>query len=63
MEIETIPTVTSLDRFEDAVDAFARSGGRGEYMTALLALGMPADAIRYLVAYPGRTMMVREVVH
>lgn len=55
-----VPTVTSMDDFFDAVEAFARGGGRAQYMAKLLALGLPASAIRWLVAYPGRTMMVRE---
>jgi hypothetical protein len=55
-----IPTVTSLDAFEDAVWAFARGGSRTELMTKLFVLGLRADCIRYLAEYPGRTMMVRE---
>jgi hypothetical protein len=30
-------------------------------MASLLAIGLPAGAIRYLTAYPGRTMAVAEV--
>ena len=60
MEIESIPTVTSLDKFEDAVEAFARDGGRAKFMATLLAIGLPADCIRYLAGYPGRGLMVRE---
>jgi hypothetical protein len=48
-----------LAAFEGAVEAFERGGSRSEYMAALLALGMPAGAVRYLAEYPGRTMMVR----
>jgi hypothetical protein len=55
-----IPTVTSLDAYEDAVKAFARGGSRSEFMARLLALGMPAWAIRLLAGYPGVTMIVRE---
>lgn len=60
MEIESIPTVTSLDAFENAVEAFERDGGKAEYMTKLMAIGLPAGPIRWLAAYPGRTMTVRE---
>ena len=59
-EIEAIPAVTSLSKFESAVEAFERGGGRQEYMSKLLAIGLPADAIRWLAAYPGRTMLVQE---
>ena len=59
-EIEAIPAVTSLSKFESAVEAFERGGGRQEYMAKLLAIGLPADAIRWLAAYPGRTMLVQE---
>lgn len=60
MEIDNIPAVTSLDKFEAAVEAFERGGGRSEYMARLLAIGLPADAIRWLAAYPGRTMIVQD---
>lgn len=60
MTLDDVPTVTSVDKFDDAVEAFANGGGRAEYMAKLLALGLPADCIRYLAAYPGRTMTVRE---
>ena len=56
-----IPTVTSLDAYEDALTAFARGGSRREMMERLMAIGLQANAIRYLAEYPGRTMMVCEV--
>ena len=56
-----IPIVTSLDAFEIALEKFARGGSRVECMAALLAIGLPAGAIRYLTAYPGRTMCVADV--
>jgi hypothetical protein len=58
--LKSIPTITSLDAFEDAVTAFKQGGSRSEYMTRLFALGMPADAIRFLADCPGRTTLVRE---
>jgi hypothetical protein len=39
----------------------SRGGSRVECMTALMAIGLPADAIRYLTEFPGRTMCVVEV--
>jgi hypothetical protein len=59
-DLSNIPTVTSMDAFENAVEAFKRGGSRSEYMTRLFALGMPADIIRFLADCPGRTMLVRE---
>jgi hypothetical protein len=57
MEWNYIPTVTDMDAYEDAVEAFERGGSRSEFMAKLL--GLVAHAIRYLAGYPGRTMMVR----
>lgn len=59
-ELEEIPAVTSLDDYEDAVRAFKRGGSRSQFMAALFALGMPADAIRYLASFPGNMLLVRE---
>ena len=58
--VDDIPTVTSMDKFDDAVEAFARDGGRAKFMANLFALGLPASAIRHLASFPGRTLMVRE---
>jgi hypothetical protein len=55
-----IPTVSSVDAYEDAVEAFKNGGSRSEYMTRLFRLGMPAEVIRFLADSPGRTMPVRE---
>jgi hypothetical protein len=55
-----IPTVTNVDAFEDAVEAFKRGGSRSEYLRELLALGLPAIDIRFLAECRGRTMTVRE---
>jgi hypothetical protein len=55
-----IPTVTNVDAFEDAVEAFKRGGSRSEYLRKLLALGLPAVDIRFLADCRGRTMTVRE---
>lgn len=60
MTLDDIPTVSSMAKFENAVEKFAAGGGRAEYMAELLAIGLPADCIRYLAEYPGRTMTVRE---
>lgn len=53
-------TVTSMDDFDDAVEAFVCGGGQAEYKIKLVALGLPADVIRWLAAYPGRRVAVRE---
>lgn len=53
-----IVTVSNLDEFEDAVEAFACGGSRRELMERLFALGMTAPAIRWLAEFPGRTMLV-----
>jgi hypothetical protein len=55
-----IPTVTSMDAFEAAVEAFKRGGSRSEFMTRLFALGLPTELIRFLADCPGRTIVVRE---
>jgi hypothetical protein len=55
------PVVTSLDAFEIALHKFERGGSQRECMAALLAIGLPPGAIRYLTAYPGRTTAVAEV--
>jgi hypothetical protein len=60
MTLDDIPTVASVDAYEDAVEAFARGGSRSEYMARLFKLGMPAATIRWLAHYPGRVTMVRE---
>ncbi|MET4254054.1 hypothetical protein [Bradyrhizobium sp. LA6.7] len=60
MTLDDVPTVTSMDKFESAVRGFERGGGRAEFMAKMMAIGLPSDCIRYLAAYPGRTMMVRE---
>lgn len=60
MELDDIPTVTSLNAFEDAVEAFKRGGSRLAYVEKLFSLGMPAIDIRFLADCPGRTMLVRE---
>ncbi|MBR0793969.1 hypothetical protein JQ615_01055 [Bradyrhizobium jicamae] len=59
MNMDSI-TVTSVDAFEDALLKFEAGGSRRECMESLLALGMPAGAIRWLSEYPGRTMTVCE---
>lgn len=59
--LDDIPRVTSLDAYEDAVQRFAAGGSQRDLMERLFALGLHAGAIRWLAAYPGRTMMVREV--
>lgn len=56
-----IPIVTSLDAFEIALEKFARGGSRRECMEALLAIGLPAAAIRWLAEFPGWTMCVMQV--
>ena len=35
--------------------------GRSEFMSRLLAIGLPADAIRWHIANPGRGMVVFDV--
>jgi hypothetical protein len=59
-DLNSLPTVTSLDAYEIAVEAFARGGSQRVLMERLFALGLPAGAVRWLAAYPGRTMIVRE---
>ncbi|MDA9508932.1 hypothetical protein XI09_30720 [Bradyrhizobium sp. CCBAU 11386] len=47
-------TIADLDLYETAVDKFAGGGSRVELMTALVGLGVPADQIRTIAAYPGQ---------
>jgi hypothetical protein len=44
--------------YESAVDAFARTGNRKALFADLLALGIPADLIRWHADNPGETMQV-----
>ncbi|WP_164937733.1 hypothetical protein [Bradyrhizobium guangxiense] len=49
-------TLADLDKYEDAVEAFACGGSRSEFMASLFGLGIPADQIRILASYPGRSL-------
>jgi hypothetical protein len=60
-ELIGVPVVTSLDAFEIALTKFERGGSKRECMAALMAIGLPADAIRYLTEFPGRTMCVCQI--
>ena len=60
MNINEIPAVTSLDAYDDALEAFKHGGSRQECMSRLFSLGLPATEIRFLAEYPGRRLMVRE---
>lgn len=47
-------TVADLDKYETAVEKFAGGGSGIELMTALVGLGVPANQIRTIAAYPGQ---------
>lgn len=47
-------TIVDLEKYESAVEKFARGGSQRELMAALFSLGIPADQIRTLASYPGR---------
>ncbi|MGY3358821.1 hypothetical protein ACVWZK_005484 [Bradyrhizobium sp. GM0.4] len=49
-------TLGDLDQYETAVDKFANGGSGVELMMSLMSLGIPADQIRILASYPGRTL-------
>lgn len=55
--VVALRTITDLDKYETAVEKFACSGSRIELMTALVGLGVPADQIRAIAAYPGEWLM------
>jgi hypothetical protein len=44
------------DKYDDAIEAFARNGSQRDLMARLFALGMTADEIRWHSDYPGRRM-------
>lgn len=46
----------ALDAYEDATDAFQCGGPRTVLLRALIALGIPADIVRWHAAYPGNRM-------
>ncbi|MEY9884963.1 hypothetical protein [Bradyrhizobium sp. USDA 329] len=46
-------TLNDMDKYDDAVEAFARGGSRRDLMACLFGLGIPADQIRTLASYPG----------
>lgn len=47
-------TIADLDIYETAVEKFAGGGSRVELMIALVGLGVPANQIRAIAAYPGK---------
>ncbi|WP_338303925.1 hypothetical protein, partial [Bradyrhizobium ottawaense] len=49
-------TLTDLDEYDDALHAFARGGSQRDLMVTLFKLGIPANQIRLLASYPGRTL-------
>lgn len=49
-------TLADLDKYETAVERFAGGGSRVRLMMSLIGLGIPADQIRILASYPGRTL-------
>jgi hypothetical protein len=49
-------TLADLEKYDDAVDAFARGGSQSDLMVTLFGLGIPANQIRILASYPGRTL-------
>ena len=56
-----IPIVTDTDRFGWALLDYERDGDRAKLMSECLAVGLPADHIRWLVANRGRSMAVCDV--
>jgi hypothetical protein len=48
----------AASQYQMAIEQYERDGAAGPYMEKLLALGVPAADIRYLVANPGRAICV-----
>lgn len=48
----------SVWQYEKAFERYEHDGDAGAYMEALFALGIDAARIRYLVANPGRGIMI-----
>jgi hypothetical protein len=46
-------TLADMDKYDDAVEAFARGGSRCDLMASLFALGIPVHQIRALASHPG----------
>jgi hypothetical protein len=55
--IVVLQNFAAQDRYDDAVEAFARGGSRRDMMTPLMAIGMTTDEIRWHAEYPGRRMV------
>jgi len=49
-------TSDDLDKYETAIEKFARGGSRTDFMATLFGIGIPADQIRLLASYPGRSL-------
>jgi hypothetical protein len=60
-EIEGVPVVTSTSDYTWAVLDYVRDGNRAAFMTKLMAIGLPADVIRWHLAHPGRCMALCDV--
>lgn len=49
--------VTSLDRYDDATEAFRKGGSRDDLLIALGALGVPAEAAKWHASRRGNRMV------
>jgi len=49
-------TTADLDKYETAIEKFAGGGSRRELTLTLFGIGIPADQIRLLASYPGRSL-------
>jgi hypothetical protein len=54
--VVALRTIADLDRYDDALSAFARGGTQRDLMVTLFGLGIPANQIRLLASYPGRSL-------
>ena len=59
-QMESIPIISDMTEFENAVEAYARDRRRSEYIQRLRRIGLPAHAALHLARHPGRTMCVMQ---
>jgi hypothetical protein len=57
-EANPVARENAVREYEKARERYARDGKRGAYMEALFALGFDAARIRFLVANPGRGIVI-----